>query len=230
LADIKALREAKLKVGDKRKRDEEDNSDQENKKPKLLTDELTKLIQDAKSQSTFDGLKTLLVEIKKHEDQDYYKPFATEIAGLEAALKNLDSDKYSEEVKDELARKLTESGVKESDLDNETQQLISQIKNGEITDDNKINQVKEKIGKNGAENSLAKLIEEARKLKGRLTKGLKGAADDAKKTLEEMKKFVESTNVYQQLAYQDNKDKMDALMKDLEGSTSSIQPTSPKFP
>ncbi|CAG8527376.1 9708_t:CDS:2 [Ambispora gerdemannii] len=207
----------------KRKADDEFEVRQEvAKKNKTTGDELSRLIREAQELTNYQELEAKLKEIDKYQGEvAYNEQYLEEINQLKIRLGNLDKDKYGKKVIKEIEDKLTESGIKEKDLDEETKSDLVKIRNGEIKDISKINEIENKIvtktGDKKSTDSLNKLLEQAKKLVNDI---IKGNADYLEKELKKIKKglydFQYSSNVYHNKAYQSKEKDVKSMLTKLE--------------
>jgi len=209
LTDIKAKRAAKQ--GNKRKR-EEDDKKKENKKPKLDTNELTRLIQEAQSKNTYSELEPILKKIDAYEGEIIYKENKAKIEKLKSKLISLNSGDYKNKLVNRLKARVDKLKNK---LGNRTPALINELEQLRNTSDaNAINRIERSIN-----NELGQL--EANVTLGKLIKELKTAITkkDNKKAsskIKEIKEFNKSTNVYQQASYSQKKNNLEKLFSQAE--------------
>jgi len=185
-----------------KKRKSEFEAREENfKRNKTIDSELSRLIKEAQTQTTYEELEAKIEEIDKYQGEMSYDERKEEIKQLKNKLGDLNKDKYREKIVKKITNELEESGIKESDLDEEAKEELSKLRNGEINDIGKINELENKIntktGEKKAENNLNSLLEQAKKLVEGVTRG---TADFLQKELRKIKKdlysFSFSNNVY----------------------------------
>ena len=205
-----------------KKRKSEFEAREENfKRNKTIDSELSRLIKEAQTQTTYEELEAKIEEIDKYQGEMSYDERKEEIKQLKNKLGDLNKDKYREKIVKKITNELEESGIKESDLDEEAKEELSKLRNGEINDIGKINELENKIntktGEKKAENNLNSLLEQAKKLVEGVTRG---TADFLQKELRKIKKdlysFSFSNNVYWKSAYQNKENDVKQMLTKLE--------------
>jgi len=220
-----------------KKRKNDDQSDSSNKKPKTVSDireeaqnevqkhdkviqnTLADLITEAQGKNTYEELEPLLKEIDKYKGEKSYSEKDSEITELKKRLIKLDSKKYQLGVAFGLKNELEKNGLAPSDLDSETQSLLTKLEKETVNEEEVIQaekKVSEAIGVKNMLNKLNKLIQELKTAR-RNKDNKKGEAK-----LQELVHFTESTNLYQQKAYQQKKSSVDSLLK---GESSQSSPS-----
>ncbi|CAH1755732.1 9160_t:CDS:10 [Entrophospora sp. SA101] len=197
----------------KRKADEFEVRQEVAKKNKTTGDELSRLIREAQELTNYQELETKIKEIDKYQGEaSYEQQYGEEIKQLKINLGKLDKVKYREGVVQKIKNELEESGVKESDLDEETKNDLTKLKSGEIKDINKISAIENKIiSKTG---NVDYLERELKKIK----KGLY--------------EFQISNNVYHNKAYQSKEKDVQAMLTKLENysvQSNTAQPSKGLF-
>lgn len=211
LTDIKTKQDAKQKPGDKRKRDDDHDNNKENKKPKLDTNELIRLIQEARSKNTYEELEPILKKIETYEGEKTYQDNKEQIKQLKNKILTLNNKDYKvqvvQRVKGRMDKLTDKTGLKKVVLINKLEQLKSTNDTGEITRlEEEINQ---ELGQTEADIILDKLINELRAL---VKQGKK--VSELNDKLHEIKDFAGNTNVYRKNAYQKQKSVVDALVNE----------------
>lgn len=217
LADISTKREAKNKEsgkkGDKRKReDEENNAPSTPKKPKLDTNQLIQLINEAKTKNTYSELAPILKQIEAYEGEKDYQDNKTEIDKLKAKLITLNSTDYkiqvAHRIKEKIDKLTDKTGKPNETLINKLEQLKNTSDTNEITRlEEEINQ---EVGQTESNLVLDKLINELRAI---VKKGQK--VSELNQKLQEIKDFAKSTNTYQSNSYQLHKSEIEKLEKEV---------------
>ncbi|CAI2173577.1 608_t:CDS:2 [Funneliformis geosporum] len=162
---------------------------------KILQSEIQKAIQEIEAE--------LNQEPKEKE---------AEIKALEARLQELDPSQYQNTSQELLEQQIKNNGLTENNMDEETKKAIAEAKQ-DPTNPVKIAQAEEKIAQNGTDNKLNNLITQSlNKLKkGNLTK------KEKEEIINEFMSFIATDNKYNKTAYQKQKQKVDALLAQLQG-------------
>lgn len=198
---------------------------EEKERSSKVESKLKEIINKAKSQENYTELKASLEEINKNEGEEIYENRKEEVNKLKEKLANLDENKYRQDVITNINTKLNnkESNSKVS-LDKEIQQKVDQVKSGEITEINAINEVEnlvtESVNKKQSYNILEQLVNKVKVLKEQVAKKVKEDLQTIKKQSEDLtKKILEfkfSSNSFQQSAYLKLKEKTENSLKELK--------------
>jgi curved DNA-binding protein CbpA len=182
---------------------------------------LNELLIRAKVATKYEELKGILQEISKYEGEEFYITQQIKINEARNKLSSLNENKFRNDAVKELQDKLTANGVDEGKLSEEEKNKFNQLKNGEITDVNKINEavneLSESANKEGAVNRLNELITRAKALvEGKVKGSVDYLQKQAKEVQEGLYSFVYGTNSYQKNACQDRQDDIRLALGQLE--------------
>ncbi|CAI2173076.1 7564_t:CDS:2 [Funneliformis geosporum] len=160
----------------------------------------------------YQNLANILKQIKELRSTNAYQEKEAEIKALETRLQELDPSQYQKTSQDLLEQQIKSNGLTENNMDEETKKAVAEAKQ-DPTNPVKIAQAEEKIAQNGTDNKLNSLITQSlNKLKkGNLTK------KEKEEIINEFTSFIATDNKYKKMAYQKQKQKVDALLAQLQG-------------
>ncbi|MCE8164039.1 MAG: hypothetical protein I3274_07625 [Candidatus Moeniiplasma glomeromycotorum] len=160
--------------------------------------------------ATINDKKEALKNISQQEGSEVNEKNKDKIKKLEKEVAQDNPTDYRNLVITELSSNLTKYELTETELDEETKKEIQNLKNGQITEPEKLVEMKmkinEKIGRKGVEKkivSLTKKIKEVLKL---------GNEEEKERLKIEIMKFINSNNIY----YKFKKDQFQNLLNQLE--------------
>jgi len=220
LSDIRIKRAAKQ--GNKRKRDDNDNK--ENKKPKLDTNKLTQLINEAKTKNTYEELALILLQIEAYEGEKAYHDNKDTIKTLKSKMIGLNNGDYKiqvvQRIKGRIDKLADKIGTQSQTLLNKLEQLKNTSDANEITRlEEEINQ---EVGQSEANILLDKLINELQAIVKRGKNG--NDVQELNSKLAEIKDFAKSTNTYQQASYSRSKEKVEKVLSEAENLNNQQTP------
>ena len=147
-----------------------------------------------------------LNDIEKNEGQQSYEKNRDKVEKAKKEMAKRKATEYRNKAFANITAKLTKYGVEENELDNQTKQEIKQLKNGEITEAEKLVEAEmriiQKIGNKGAEKKITYFIQETEVV-------LKNKDEAKKENLKiELEEFIHSNNIY----YQSQRTQAEALL------------------
>jgi len=133
----------------KRKAEEIDISERNNKKSKVIGDNLDKLIHEAKDINDYEALAAKIKEIDKNQGEEAYNSHQNEINELKIKLGGLDKNKFKELSIKKIEEVMKTNNIKESDLSAEEKVEWDKLKNeNDVSEITKLeNKISEKVGK-----------------------------------------------------------------------------------
>jgi hypothetical protein len=203
---------------DKKQIEEEINARNNlSKKKEELGSKIERLVNEAGGLiGDYEKLEAKINEIEKYQEEEAYQEYQEDVEELKTKLNELDKDKYREGVSRRVEDKLKEVGEKESGLSEEEKNDLEKIKNGSVTELNKINEVENKIvariSKKNFSNLLNNLLEEANELVKNIAKG---TADKLKKLRKGLYNFQFNSNVYCQEIFKEKETEVESALNKL---------------
>ncbi|MCE8169297.1 MAG: hypothetical protein I3273_04200 [Candidatus Moeniiplasma glomeromycotorum] len=195
---------------------EEERLKEEQEKNKKVTEEVNENLKKATNpNATVQEKKDALENLDKNEGESSYEGKKKEIKEIKKEVARDNPSEYRDKIVSDLNKKLTKNGLKEKDLDNQTQQEIKDLKDGKELEPNELVEIEakltEKIGQKEAKKKMDDLILEVGWIledSGKRTVS-KESINDLKKQL---LKIIDSNSVY----YLKYKDKARQLLQSLE--------------
>lgn len=190
---------------------------------KFSADRLKNLVAEAKNLNNYEELAKKLSQIEKYRGQGEYDSLQNEINELEMKLAQLKPENYRKDSAEVVNQKLTQTGVKKSDLSPETKKELEEVEKGEITDPQKIKEIKDKsmneISQKCADSELDKLIKEYASASTPQTKNA---------VKRKLYSFISSGNSFHKRSYQKQRDRINQILGIKSNSREEKKPS--EFP
>lgn len=198
------------------------------RKAKQAADNITSNLQT--EGKDVEALKKQLEEVEKAKGQQSYEDNQSAIDNLKNELaKKVSSEEYRQVIVEMIEKTLTKYNIDANELDSEIKEDWEKLKNGEITDQNQVNEIEKKVAKNAGEKGSRKKLtlifsESQQALKS-------GKATEIKKVKNKLNNFMVSTDIYEKYLFSQREAEVKALLKELENYSSQKTTNSPsKFP
>ncbi|CAJ0837231.1 3323_t:CDS:2 [Entrophospora sp. SA101] len=226
----------------KRKRDEDEvtNSSSDSKKARLddnLKEEIDKKAQANAQQTettlnnlldsgtegkTPDQLKDQLKGIEELSNKQFYQSKKSEVSQKEDELiELLGVEEYTKLMVKTIKTRLTQAGLKVSELDEKTQQKLTSL--SEETNKSKAKEIKTEISQEVSKVIVGKKLKQ---LQAQVEKVKNGSLEEKEKVKKELLEFISSDDIF----FQKEKSKIEAMMADLQSNSTRTTDSPNNFP